>query len=339
MFRGDATNELARLERGLRDAEERFVHAPGGLWLAASGTLEALSRIDPVLLDGALKERAARLTEEARRMQHGGDTRASQHELAALAEWVELARHRAAHERVFLAAMAEAPRRFSSRRELAELVEADDRALETLARAQGGALSPAAESLVASLRAQYPDYDPYTLPEELVIARGREAQRALSGGGAARRDATWRVAPFPSSALLLVASSAVLCAAAAAFFYFGALARLAAIATVGVGLLASASLLLAAVLRRRREITRRVLALEVWGYRARSAKALESARAKHEKWVTIARTLGQLDAFKRSEPGAALEARELRLPALAPWVRTLVGGLDEDVARRFDGTE
>jgi hypothetical protein len=52
--------------------------------------------------------------------------------------------------------------------------------------------------------------------------------------------------------------------------------------------------------------------------------------------VNIARTLGQLDAFRRSEEGVALEAREQRLPALAPWVRTLVGGLDEDAARRFE---
>jgi hypothetical protein len=81
---------------------------------------------------------------------------------------------------------------------------------------------------------------------------------------------------------------------------------------------------------------RRVLVLEAWGHRVRAAKALDLARARYEKWVAVARTLGQIDAFRRSEAGVALEAREHRLPALAPWVRTLVGGLDEDAARRFE---
>jgi len=340
MFRGDATSELARLERGMRDAEERFLHAPGGLWLASSATLEALGRIDPTLLDSSLRDRADRLANEARRMKAEGDTRASQHELVALAEWVELARHRAAHEEAFLASSLSAPRRFTSRAELAEAVEADERALEALAQqTPGGQLAPSTEALVSSLRATYPEYDPHSLPEELVIARGRTAQQQL--GGAAMRHATttstWSVAPFPSSVALLLAAGGALAVAIGAFAYFGTLTRFAAVLTVGAGVLGAAGLLAAALARRRAEMGRRVLVLEAWGYRARTSRSIEQARAKHERWVTIARTLGQLDAFRRSEEGVALEAREARLPALAPWIRTLVGGLDDEAARRFEG--
>ena len=335
MFRGDATAELSRLERGLRDAEERFLHAPGGLWLSASAILEALGRIDPTLLDESMGARADRLAHEARRMKAEGDARASQHELAALAEWVELARHRAAHEEAFLAASLTAPRRFTSRSELAQAVEADERALEALSRGPGASLSPAIEALVARLRRTYPEYDPHALPEEIVLSRGRTAHEelAVGPGGAA---AAWSVAPFPSSVTLLTAAACALGIAIGAFAYFGALARLASVLSVGVGLLLAAALLGAALVRRRAEMGRRVLVLEAWGYRARTARAIEQARAKHERWVGIARTLGQLDAFRRGEEGVALEAREQRLPALAPWVRTLVGGLDEDAARRFE---
>lgn len=331
MFRGDATAELSRLERGLRDAEERFLHAPGGLWLSASAILEALGRIDPTLLDESMGARADRLAHEARRMKAEGDARASQHELAALAEWVELARHRAAHEEAFLTSSLAAPTRFTSRSELAQAVEADERALEALSRGPGASLSPAVEALVARLRTTYPEYDPHALPEELVLARGRTAQGELGGGAA-----SWSVAPFPSSVALLTAAACALALAMSAFAYFGALARLASVLSVGMGLLLAAALLGAALVRRRAEMSRRVLVLEAWGYRARTARAIEQARAKHERWVGIARALGQLDAFRRGEEGVALEAREQRLPALAPWVRTLVGGLDEDAARRFE---
>jgi hypothetical protein len=337
MFRGDASSEIARLERGMRDAEERFVHAPGGLWLAASATIEGLARIDPTLLDAALREKADRLAHDARRMKQDGDARASQHELAALAEWVELARHRASHEDAFLQAALAAPKRFASRAELAELVEADERALEALSREPGPPLAPQTESLVASLRGLYPEYDPHGLPEDLVLARGREAQHLLAGQLAPRTSTvTWQIAPFPSSRLLLGGAFVCVGVAIGAFSYFGALARLAAVVSVGAGLVAAAALLVAALARRRTEMSRRVLVLEAWGHRTRVVKSVELARARHEKWVTIARTLGQLDAFKRSEEGVGLEAREHRLPALAPWVRTLVGGLDEDAARRFE---
>lgn len=337
MFRGDASSEIARLERGMRDAEERFVHAPGGLWLAASATLEGLARIDPTLLDATLGDKADRLAHDARRMKQDGDARASQHELAALAEWVELARHRAAHEESFLQAALAAPKRFTSRTELAELVEADERALEALSRAPGPPLAPETEALVTAMRALYPEYDPHALPEDLVFGRGREAQHQLAGQLASgTAPVTWRIAPFPSSALLLGAAFVSVAVAIAAFSYFGALARLAAVVSVGAGLLAAATLLVAALARRRTEMSRRVLVLEAWGQRTRAGKSIELARTRHEKWVTVARTLGQLDAFRRSEEGVALEAREQRLPALAPWVRTLVGGLDEDAARRFE---
>ncbi len=336
MFRGDATNEIARLERGLRDAEERFLHAPGGLWLAASATLEAVARIDPTLLDAGLRERVERLSHDARRMKQDGDARASQHELSALAEWVELARHRASQEEHFLSAVAAAPRRFGSRGELAELVEADERSLETLARDPGPPLSPATEALVASLRAVHHDYDPHALPGELVLGRGREAQRELGGGSRGATSTSWNVAPFPSSSVLLGAAVITLGLTIGVFAYFGALGRMAAVFSVGVGLAGAGALLAGALVRRRVEMGRRVLVLEAWGFRARSTRAIEQARAKHEHWVVIARTLGQLDAFRRSEEGVALEAREHRLPALAPWVRTLVGGLDEDAARRFE---
>lgn len=339
MFRGDATSEIARLERGLRDAEERFLHAPGGLWLAASATLEAVGRLDPALLDATLRERVERLSHDARRLKQDGDARASQHELAALAEWVELARHRARYEETLLTGIAAAPQRVISRAELAEIVEADERTIESLARDPGPPLSPATEALVTSLRALHADYDPESLPDELVLARGREAQRELGGDPRrARGTATtsWNVAPFPSSSTLLTAAMCALALAIAAFAYFGALGRMAAVLSVGVALVGAAALLAAALVRRRTEMSRRVLVLEAWGFRTKSARALERARAKHEHWVGLARTLGQLDAFRRSEEGVALEAREHRLPALAPWVRTLVGGLDEDAARRFE---
>ncbi|MBN8611878.1 MAG: hypothetical protein J0L92_14890 [Deltaproteobacteria bacterium] len=341
MFRGDATSEIARLERGLRDAQERFLHAPGGLWLAASATLEAITRLDPTLLDQALRDRVERLAHDARRMKQDGDARASQHELSALAEWVELARHRAAHEELFVGAAAAAPRRFTSRGELAELIDAEQRALESLARDPGPPLSTATEALVATLRAHYPEYDPHALPDELVLARGREAQRELLGPAAPRKDqrtdtTTWRVSTFPTSNVLLGAAMLTLALTIGAFAYFGALGRMAAVFSVGVGLVSAGALLGAAIVRRRAEMSRRTLLLEAWGFRAKSSRAFEQARAKHEHWTTVARTLGQLDAFRRSEQGVALEAREHRLPALAPWVRTLVGGLDDDAARRFE---
>jgi hypothetical protein len=342
VFRGDASSEIQRLERELRDAEERFLHAPGGLWLAASATLEALSRIDPALLDEGLRARAARLTEQAQRTRREGDSRASQHELAALTEWVELARHRAALEEAFLAARLLAPRLFTSRAELAQAVEADERALEKLSRDAVGALASTTEALVTRLRSTYPEYDPHGLPEELVDARGRAALRELSGElsgsgprGRAPAQVTWSVRPFPSSELLVAGAALSLALATASFAYFGSLTRLAAIGSVGASLLLSAALLGAALLRRRAEMGRRVAVLEAWGFRERTARARELAQQKHERWVTIARTLGQLDAFRRTEQGVALEVREQRLPALAPWVRTLVGGLDESEARRF----
>jgi hypothetical protein len=337
MFRGDAGSEIVRLERGMRDAEERFVQAPGGLWLAASATLEGLARIDPTLLDATLRDKADRLAHDARRMKQDGDARASQHELAALAEWVELARHRASHEESFLRASLEAPQRFVSRAELVQLVEADERALEALSREPGPPLAPQTEALVTSLRGQYPEYDPHALPEELVLARGRQAQQQLAGQLVPGSSIiTWTAAPFPSSSVLLGAAFVCVGVAVGAFSYFGALARLAAVVSVGAGLVAAASLLVAALARRRSEMSRRVLVLEAWGHRTRVAKSLEQGRARHDKWVSIARALGQLDAFRRCEEGVALEAREQRLPALAPWVRTLVGGLDEDAARRFE---
>jgi hypothetical protein len=334
MFRGDASSEIARLTRGLRDADERFAQAPGGLWLAASATLEGLGRLDPALLDSSMRGKVDRLVHEARRMKRDGDARASQHELVALAEWVELARGRASLEEAFLTAASKAPARFSSRAELAELVEAEARAFERLERGLGPPLAPSVDALVVALRAVYPEYDPQALPEELVLERGHEAERQLSGGAGA--GAAWTITPAPSSTMLLAAAFACLTAAIGAFAYFGALARLAAIGSVGAGLLSAAALLFGALARRRAEMGRRVLVLEAWGHRVRAAKALDLARARYEKWVAVARTLGQIDAFRRSEAGVALEAREHRLPALAPWVRTLVGGLDEDAARRFE---
>ncbi len=332
MFRGDAPSEIQRLERGLRDAEERFLHAPGGLWLAASATIEGLGRLDPTLLDAGLRARAERLAEEARRMKADGDTRASQHELAALAEWVELARHRAALEEAFLAAVVSAPRPFTSRAELAEAVEADQRALDELALEPADPIAPATQALIERLRAVYPEYDPQALPYELVVARGRAALREVGGGG----GHAWSVRPFPSSIALVTAAAVSLAATIASFAYFGELARAAAVFSVSSGLVAAAILLALSLARRRSEMGRRVAVLEAWGFRARTEKAKESAALKHERWVTIARALGHIDAFRRTEAGRSLDAREGRLPALAPWVRTLVGGLDEDHARRYD---
>jgi hypothetical protein len=222
------------------------------------------------------------------------------------------------------------------------MMESEQRALESLARDPGPPLSTVTETLVATLRAQYPEYDPHALPDELVLARGREAQRELVGGGGAPRQdqrantTSWTVSPFPSSSVLLGAAMLALALTVGAFVYFGALGRMAAVFSVGVGLVSAAALLGAALVRRRAEMSRRTLVLEAWGFRAKTSRAVEQARAKQERWTSVARTLGQLDAFRRSEQGAALEAREHRLPALAPWVRTLVGGLDDDAARRFE---
>lgn len=335
-FRGDASSEILRLERGLADARERFVHAPGGLWLASSATLEALGRIDATLLDETLRARATRLAEDARRIRSEADARASQHELSALAEWVELARHRAALEEAFLASCDGAPSRFSSRAELAAAVETDERALEALARDALAPLEAATEALVGRLRALYPDYDPHALPGELVEARGRVALRELGRGRTT--PLTWRVRTFPSSEVLVIGAALALVAALAALLHFGSLARLAAVLVVGSSMLASATLLLAALAKRRAEMLRRVTILEAWGYRVQREKALEAAQRRHERWVGVARALGQIDAFRRTEAGVALEAREHRLPALAPWVRTLVGGFDEAQAQRFEAS-
>lgn len=335
MFASDPRTDLARLERDFRDAEERFLHAPGGLWLASSATLEALGRVDPTLLDDELKARVERLATDARRAKADAHARASQHELAALAEWVELARHRAVREEAFLQAARFAPRRFGSRAELAEAVEADERELERLSRHVGPPSRPENERLVASLRATHPEYDPDALPEEIVFARGRAAEEQLSAGSSGEVDAVWTIAPFPSAVALLAAAAMALGTSIGVLTYFGGLARFGAAVLVVVGLSAAAALLVAALVRRRSEMARRVLILEAWGRRVRARRALEQARARHERWVGIAQALGELDAFRRSEEGLALEAREQRLPALAPWVRTLVGGLDEETARRF----
>lgn len=140
-------SQLQRLERNLRDAEERFVHAPGGLWLAASATLEALARIPP---DVGLDSRIESLTTEARRLRADGSARASQHELTALTEWVELARQRATLETAFLEIVEKAPQSIASRSELARAVESEQSTAELHAK-DSHVLTPPSEALVTRL--------------------------------------------------------------------------------------------------------------------------------------------------------------------------------------------
>ena len=77
------------------------------------------------------------------------------------------------------------------------------------------------------------------------------------------------------------------------------------------------------------------LVLEAWVSQVRQKQHLSSRR--RARCVDHGRALArQIYAFRMSDPGQSLDARENRLPALAPWIRTLVGGMDEDQARRFE---
>ena len=319
-------SQLQKLERNLRDAEERFVHAPGGLWLAASATLEALTRIPPNV---GLDSRVESLTAEARRLKADGGARASQHELTALAEWVELARQRATLEASFLTILEKAPQPITSRTELARAVESEQSAVE-LHTKDSFALTPPSEALVTRLRAAYPEYDPNELPIEMMTARGKQALREVKRVSGKH----WTARPFPTSTQVLVLAGLVTAGSISLLalagrsgikpFLIAALVAC-ALATMGV-----------AAMRRRSEVQLRVSVLEAWGFTVRQKQAGEQSKTRLDAWITVARSLGQLDAFRASDPGQSLDARENRLPALAPWIRTLVGGMDEDQARRFE---
>lgn len=319
-------SQLQRLERNLRDAEERFVHAPGGLWLAASATLEALARIPP---DVGLDSRIESLTTEARRLRADGSARASQHELTALTEWVELARQRATLETAFLEIVEKAPQPIASRSELARAVESEQSTAELHAK-DSHVLTPPSEALVTRLRAVYPEYDPRELPIEMMTARGKQALREVKRVSGAH----WTARPFPTSAQLLVLASLLTAGAVSVFAFVGRSGTKPFLIAVLVA--CAFALMGVASMRRRSEVQLRVSVLEAWGFTVRQKQAREESKVKLDAWITVARSLGQIDAFRASEAGQALDARENRLPALAPWIRTLVGGMDEDQARRFE---
>lgn len=321
--------QLQKLERNLRDAEERFAHTPGGLWLAAGATLEALDRLPK---NPALSARVDALTTQAQRMQADGDARASRHELAALSEWVELARQRCTLELYFLDLLRTAPQPITSRAELANAVEREQRVLAMHAK-DPLTLTPASEALVARLRTEYPEYDPTVLPLEMIAARGKQALREVQRAGGKE----WTTQPFPTSLQSLLVGVVLSLGAVASF----ALLSASLWKPLLVSALAIAAFLFAllAASRRRSEVQLRVSVLEAWGFTKRRGQAGEEAKTKLDSWITIARALGQIDAFRASDPGQSLHARETRLPALAPWVRMLVGGMDEEQAQRFESEE
>ena len=318
--------QLQKLERALRDAEERFAHTPGGLWLAASATLEALRRL-PHLTE--LHPQVEALAAHAQRLRADCETRASRHELAALSEWVELARQRCTLELCFLDLLQAAPEAIGSRAELARVVDAEQRT----ANPNGSdllTLTPPSEALVTKLRAEHPEYDPSSLPMELIHARGKQTLRVVKR--ASGKD--WTAKPAPTSMQLLTLAALLTMGSALAWILLST--------TTWTPLLLSALVLSAlavlalAAMRRRAEVHLRVAVLEAWGWIQRRHQAREEAKRRLERWVHIARALGQIDAFRASDPGQSLHARETRLPALEPWVRAFVGGMDEDQARRFE---
>ena len=319
-------SQLQKLERNLRDAEERFVHAPGGLWLAASATLEALARIPPNV---GLDSRVESLTTEARRLRADGSARASQHELTALTEWVELARQRSTLEAAFLEILEKAPQPIASRTELARAVESEQSTAELHAK-DTQTLTPPSEALVTRLRAAYPEYDPSELPIEMMTARGKQALREVKRVSGKH----WTARPFPTSTQILVLASLLTAGSMSLLAFVGRSGikpfLIAALVACAFALIGVASM------RRRSEVQLRVSVLEAWGFTVRQKQAREQSKTKLDAWITVARSLGQIDAFRMSDPGQSLDARENRLPALAPWIRTLVGGMDEDQARRFE---
>lgn len=321
-------SQLQKLERTLRDAEERFAQTPGGLWLAATATLEALERLP----HAGLKPRIDALTAQAARMKADGDARASGHELAALSEWVELARQRCTLELYFLDLLRSAPEPITSRTALASAVEREQKSSAAYAR-EPLTLSAPTEALVTQLRLAYPEYDPAELPMEMVTARGKQALREVkrvSGND-------WTTAPFPKASQLLLVTLLFSLGAVASFVLLASSLWkpliVSALAIIAFGFAA------ASAVRRRNEVQLRVSVLEAWGFAKRRAQAGEESKKKLDAWITIARALGQIDAFRASDPGQSLHARETRLPALAPWVRTLVGGMDEEQARLFESEE
>ncbi len=319
MRRREPEETLAELERALAFAARSFAHAPGGLWLAGLAALAALDRA------GLRSPEALALRRRAEQMRREGEERASSHELAGLEAWIALARRRAALEEAFLAASHEAPERVSSRAELAERLLDVERRLEALDRTLAEPFPDGLDALVARLRSAHPDYEP---AEAAAPPEGAPLRPLLEES--ARRG---RVERAPSAWALLGGGFL------AWFFAITAIAVVAAgvaRSAIVLALLAlAATALVAALARRVAERRRRQRVLDAWFARERSAREREALEAARSRWALAARALGALDAFRRTDEGASLEAREGQLPSLTPWIRMAVGGLREEQVEAF----
>lgn len=327
--------DVASLERALRSAASRFAHAPGGLWLTGRATLEALSRIDVAALDERTREQAALVRSDAERLVREGEARASEHELRGFEEWITAARPRAEHEQEFLTALLRASTSLRSRAELASAVEAAHTAVDALDRdlARLPFASDAATT-IAALSARHPSHTPARLETHdapnAPHAQGGLAEARLRVVAAALTSPP----PSPSSrAFGLAGALGLALTAVAVALTHDALAVAALLAATG--LVVSAGLLAASSARYAAERARELAILDGWAHRRALEVAREAAVERREKLAHAARALGRLDAFQRSEEGVVLEARDAKLPLLAPWIRATVGGFDVDAAARF----
>lgn len=334
MTHADPRSALESIERALEEAAQRFAQAPGGLWLAGAAAIEAAHRLLP-RLEPTEAARLEALLARAQRLRDQGEARASAHEIAALMEWITLARERAAHEDALGAAMQRAPGPLASRTDLEAAVEGLGAELASLSRDAGPAPSPRTEAAIASLRAQHPEAEADAPLDDAAIARGREALRALSGA-ASSGPVEWPLTPYPSSAAALALAALMAALAMASLVAVSLLTQPLLLGVATGASVVGGLVLVVALARRRSERSRRLQVLEAWRLRARILRKHDEARAQLAAWSEIGRVLGQLDAYRRSEGGVALEARDHRLPALAPWVRRMAGGLDDETARRFE---
>jgi hypothetical protein len=340
----EVASELHALEQKLEEALAKFQRMPGAMWLATSSIIEAAGRLPAGPRDEGLTRRSEEMLVRARKARDDAGPRSSEHDVSAITAWLELAQKRAPLEiavKEALVRVAEHRRAHpafghppTNREELEKEMAA--RELDVVERMGRLAVPvPAnAAALVQTIRANDPELDPSLLDDTELWTRGAAANARLARVGMKER---WSLAPFPSARALIAfafASSLGLLACAYELGQATGSTQLVAIASVsaavvGLGLLAWA------YARRGRERANQEAMSDCLAFRERDEGRLAGARRDQELLVLAARALGSLDAFGATDDGRALEARESRLVALAPWIRETVGGFTSDEVKRF----
>ncbi|MCS6857253.1 MAG: hypothetical protein NZM37_06040 [Sandaracinaceae bacterium] len=326
----------ALIERHAKEFDEalvRFQDSPSALWLIASASIEFLERLEKGLPQGG-EGQIASLKQRAHAIRARAHPQISPSESEALSEWVDLAKKRALLEEKVRQAIAQLPHPIEDRHGVFERLSQVEEALEQHRGELQLESPPRFEKAALFLRALYPDYDPFGLPEEFVLARGKKAWIKLHEGHASKPSL--RRFLFSSSFLLGAAYLSALISGLA-LFHFGALERLLAVFSVFGSLALAFGFLVAALFQRRKEIFERPLVLEVWGWRKRLEKKCAELEEEKERLHGVVLAIKELDKFSLSQEGRRLALFEEELPALAPWVRLWVGGFDGEESLRFTG--